>query len=249
MKAFYLLIILSLVTHLGLGQCVFNSNGGYTITAEFTPTRMVPQNGCTAGPGNFTAEVAYNIKVEGTVPLRPIFFYQILLTCGDVLLNSSGNLPITRDSISGTYTTAQNFFPAGDCASSTPVSLDCIGERNITFRGITGNFEFFNQQCEAFEAKPEVAFEKIDARFNNAQYLINWQVDKSDLVSYFVVERSTDQRNFEPVSDKIESQNESTFKFVDRGDELFENFNYYRIRLVANSGFTSYSNIFTGGQF
>lgn len=250
MKTFlYFWVILLLATE-SQSQCVVANKEDYTINASFTPVNLLPQNACVSGPGSFTAEIAYNISIEGSnIPRQPVFFYQITLTCGNTLLNASGNLPITNSQISGTYVTAPNYFRDSDCATSTLESLNCYGEKNINFIGSGPNGLSFNINCNALEPSENAVIENLNGRFLNGAYRITWEESGKNDITYFVVERSKDQKSFDPISDKIVAKNEKTYEFFDSDNSIFESIYYYRILIMSKKGIISYSIPLTGGSF
>lgn len=248
MKTHIALLFLIILSLDNMAQCIVESKEDYTISASFSPAKLLPQDGCIKGPGSFKVEIDYTIKVEGkNIPKEPVYYYQISLTCGSNKLSPSGNLPITNSEISGAYTTGQNYFRESDCTSSTLESLNCYGEKNINFIGSGPNNLNFNISCEAIKPADNTTFKNLNGSFNSGSYKITWEENTSNEIEYFLVEKSKDEKNFERISDKIITEKGKKYEFIDADKNIFSDIYYYRILAVKANGSIKYSLSFSGG--
>ncbi|MGH1337439.1 MAG: T9SS type A sorting domain-containing protein [Aureispira sp.] len=125
-------------------------------------------------------------------------------------------------------------FPLHNNCGPTPTALDRLGFEDFSAFGIVSGSIFLDVEIVDLTATP----------INNNYINVNWTTNKEIDVDYFIIERSTDNANFVPLTthDAVgNSQIAQRYAIDDRA--VLPNINYYyRIQTVNMDGTSNYTN-------
>lgn len=120
-----------------------------------------------------------------------------------------------------------------DCGA-TPTNLDRNGFEDFSAFGVVSGVVLLETEVTSFTATP----------INNNYITLNWTTDKEINLDRFVIERSTDNANFVPltVHDAIGNSQTSQYYTID-DHAVLPNINYYyRVKVINNNGTANYTN-------
>jgi Secretion system C-terminal sorting domain len=138
-----------------------------------------------------------------------------------------------------------------DFSGST--SADIVGYTNSTFyptttSGANGGIDLVSftgiMQNGSFVVLP-VTLSFFTAMLNNSTVTLNWQKDNAVNFSHFELQRSTDGKNFNPVTSiyPAAAASQQSFSYTDDISFINNSLVYYRLKMIDKNGIFSFSEI------
>lgn len=193
-----------------------NPSGTNTITVPVL-TGSDPEQGAFTGTGNSDTIVIKTLPTNGT-----LYYNGTPVVAGDTIKNYNPSL-LTLDPDDGLITITFTF-----------TEIDAAGYGSATDGTVT----------IIFTSSLPVRFSSFTATATNKGALLKWSTELEINSSHFVIERSADGSNFEPIGTVKASGNSNSlvsYSFTDAAT-LAGN-NYYRIKEVDLDGRAQYTNI------
>ncbi len=239
MKKFYLILLVFTVGYLPKmnAQCTFTSTDGYVVTVKATPVSVIAPSSCPYGYN-------YNLTVNYTVAFSGIHIPSNLYTLqGNIYCNGQANFfTLPTNAGSGTVTSVSNpYRGTTDCASASLSSLLCTTSE-IIIQG--SGMPYQTSTCPLGGILP-VNIISFNAKLvNNNSVFLKWVTATETGNKAFVIERSTDSRNWQAIKTLNGTGNSATNTEYSYTDEnLTAGMYYYRLKQTDVSGAVTYSNI------
>lgn len=220
-------------------QCGVTSTNGYTVNIEVRPISLIKPSSCPWGY-NYNVNILYNVAFSGNNIPSSLYTLQGYLYCG----NQGNFFSLPKNGGSGALATGSNpWRNATDCATATPSSLQC-NTLAITISGPGIPNQVLNCTASSGGILP-IDLVSFNGRIvNNNNVYLAWVTASETNNKTFIVERSTDAVNWEPIkviNGALNSSSTRQYSYTDEG--LSIGLFYYRLKQTDVTGASTYSNI------
>lgn len=218
-------------------QCVFFSTDGYSVTVSATPVAVIAPSTCPDGY-NYNLTINYNVSFSGINIPANLYTLQGKIYCDGQ--DNFFSLPVTGGS--GTVTSVSNpYRSTTDCASATVNSLKC-NRTDIIIQGPGMPY----QTSTCINAGPlPITLVSFNAKLVNKNTVyLKWVTANETGNRYFIIERSSDARNWKAIQTIAGALNSTTTTQYEYTDEdLAIGTYYYRLKQADISGAVTYSTV------
>lgn len=230
-----------------------SNNANLSISGYVNPIGVVIKN--TVGTATDPCAWGYNydLSIEyAIIPNDPsivVYEASTRITCGNNQFSAHnwGHPGWQPKPLSGIDTTVNNQWRStNDCGTATFASLGCLVNQptiriSAGLQGGTGNIISVQDQAFSFSNGSNTPLALDLVSFNGRQYnnkvVLDWSVAKEDVKHDFVLEKSSDLKNWEPVYSTKEIK--TKYQYIDNSP--LSGVNYYRLLQTSIDGKKSYS--------